>query len=178
MNHKTETLNRGFSFIPKEIVRGASVKIGTKLGKAFERNLYRAIGRHDAAVRIVAAGRNAVVKLSPGLDTTRFLVDQGGAECEADSAWPGAKVLLQADDLGIEPQVARRIARGQYDGAKRPGSFDGSNQERRQHAGWRFYPFAVRKVFQLEGVTHVDDALAVVAGGRVGRADNQGRRRR
>ena len=53
--------------------------LGTKPGKAFEGNLYRAIGGHDAAVRVFAAGRNAVVELSPGRNATRVLVDHGGA---------------------------------------------------------------------------------------------------
>jgi hypothetical protein len=53
--------------------------LGTKPGKGFEGILYRAIGRHDTAVRVVAGGRNTDVEFSPGLDTTSFLVDQRGA---------------------------------------------------------------------------------------------------
>jgi len=53
--------------------------LGTIPGQVVEGNLYRAIGRQDTAVRVVAGGRNTDVEFSPGLDTTSFLVDPGGA---------------------------------------------------------------------------------------------------
>jgi len=61
----------------------------------------------------------------------------------------------------------------QHDGAECPGVLDGGDQKRRDHARWRIYPFAVREVFELVGLAHVDDALAVKAGRRLRRIDYQ-----
>ena len=83
------------------------------------------------------------------------------------------KLLLQPDDVGLQTHLAYRRAGCQHHGAECACALQCRYQQRAQHArGW-VNPFTVCKILQLVRLTQVDDALAVKAGGRAGRVDDE-----
>jgi len=88
------------------LVFPAACGLGAEGRKVFEYGLYRTIGRHHAAIGVLARSGNGSLEFAPAKDATRPVVNEVGAQRETHAAGRASEFMLQPDDLGIESQLA------------------------------------------------------------------------
>src|SRR5512134_3946245 len=131
----------------------------------------RPVRGDHAAVRVVARRGLGLVELRRGEHAPAVGLDQLGPQGEPDAARRRAEFLLQADQLGLEPQVGGGKARRLHHGAKAAGMPERLRDLRRQHARRRVRPAIPGEIFQRVRALRVSHLRRIESGPRPRRGD-------